>query len=353
MKERKVKNPRRVTMADVARAAGCSQATVSLVLNHVTEVRISSELRQRVIETARELGYGQASFVKSLVLQELRGACIGFVVDQLATTPEAVNAIDGARQASWGHDINVLVGQTLDHSDRENIVVERLLRAGAEGIVLMSIFSRRISLSETMRRLPVPLVLLNCYTDDCQFPSVVPDEVVGGMRATRALIDYGHERIATITGEMFMDAASDRLTGYRMALKRSGIAECPYYIAQGNWTPSSGYEATAALMSIKTPPTAIFCQNDKMAIGCLNALLDRGLRVPEDVSVIGYDDDELARHLRPQLTTVDLPHRSMGAWAIAQLARGKHKSHNPIEVTKMECALVSRGSASWLSATLR
>ena len=335
------KSSRRVTMADVAKAAGCSQATVSLVLNDVTDVQISSELKARVIGAARELGYGVSGPVRRSGLDGLRGSSIGFVVDQLATTPEAINAVEGARIVSWDQDVTILIAQSLDREKHEELAIERLLAAGVRGIIFMSVFTRSVELSSAIRQLPVPVVLLNCYTSLGEFPSIIPDELAGGRRATAALLERGHERIATITGEMFMEAARLRLAGYRLALSEQHVNEVPEYVVRGNWTPSSGYDATRHLMSLKTPPTAIFCQNDQMALGCLNALLDMGLKVPEDISIVGYDDSEICRQIRPQLTSVDLPHRTMGGWAIASLSSAGPGTH---AVKKADCALINRAS---------
>jgi LacI family transcriptional regulator len=328
-------------MADVAKAAGCSQATVSLVLNDVTEVQISAELKARVILAARELGYGVSGPVRRSGLDNLRGSSVGFIVDQLATTPEAINAIEGARIVSWDQDVTILVAQSLDRERHEELAIERLLAAGVGGIVFMSVFTRPVELSPAMRRLPVPAVLLNCYTSGGEYPSIIPDELAGGRRATATLLDRGHQRIATITGEMFMEAAGLRLAGYRQALSERRLDEVPEYVVRGNWTPSSGYDATRQLMSLKTPPTAIFCQNDQMALGCLNALLDMGLKVPDDISLVGYDDSEICRQIRPQLTSVDLPHRTMGGWAIASLSSARGAKQ---QVRKADCALVNRAS---------
>lgn len=336
------KTTKRVTMMDVAKAAGCSQATVSVVLNNVTEIKISPDLRARVLGIARELGYGNASPVRRAGLDDLQGGCIGFIVDQLATTPEAVNAIEGARHASWENDVTILVAQTQGRAEHERKAVARLLQAGAQGIVYMSVFTRRVSLDPVFEDLPVPLVLLNCYTSDNRFPAVVPDEVNGGRIATASLIKKGHTRIGTIVGESFMEAAQDRLAGYREALAQAAIAYDDRLVAEGSWTPASGFEATRKLLSLPAPPTAIFCQNDKMAMGCFQAIGEAGLRVPDDISVVGFDDDELSRHLRPQLTTLELPHRPMGGWAIEQLARRPHSGHHRIH--KVGCALVLRGS---------
>jgi LacI family transcriptional regulator len=172
---------------------------------------------------------------------------------------------------------------------------------------------------------------------------VVPAETAGGRRATEALIAAGHKRIAHITGEMWMDAARDRLRGYREALADAGLPDDPHLVIEGNWLPSAGYECTRALMSLANPPTAIFCSSDRMAVGCYEALKELGLRIPDDVSVVGYDDDEVARHLSPLLTTVVLPHRLMGRWAIEQ-ARLPEAGRDKYPVVKLECPLIERDS---------
>ncbi|PZM08965.1 LacI family transcriptional regulator [Rhizobium tubonense] len=333
-------------MMDVARAAGCSQATVSVVLNNSNDIKISSDLQARVVNAARSLGYGAASPIRRAALQELRGGCIGFIVDQLATTPEAVNAIEGARQESWEDEVTILIGQTQGRAENEKRVLDRLLRADVQGIVYMSIFTRRVALDPSFHDVPVPVVLLNCYANDNRFPCVVPDEVNGGRSATEALINLGHKRIATICGETFMEAAQDRLTGYRQALARGGLPFDSRLVVDGDWTPTSGYEATRKLLSMPQRPTAIFCQNDKMAMGAFDAIRDAGLEIPRDISVIGYDDDELARHLRPQLTTNDLPHRAMGGWAVRQLEKDSFRVQTGYRVHRIACSFVERASAT-------
>lgn len=346
------RSKKRVTMMDVAKAAGCSQATVSVVLNNITDIRISAELRVRVVDAAKTLGYGDGAIVRRAAIQELRGGCVGFIVDQIATMPEAVNAIEGARQETWEADVTILVAQTQGRAEHEERALERLLRAGAQGIVYMSIFTRRVALSCAFDNLPVPLVLLNCYTSDQRYFSVVPDEVTGGRLATETLIKLGHKRIAVITGESFMEAAQDRLTGYQKALREAGIAFDEQLVVEGNWTPTSGFEAASKLLAMADRPSAIFCQNDKMAMGCFDAIRYAGLSIPDDISVIGYDDDELSRHLRPQLTTVDLPHRSMGAWAVRKLNSLTTQEGKVSPIQKMPCVLIERASARPLAACI-
>ena len=332
---------RRVTMTDVARAAGCSQATVSLVLNGVTGIKLSQALRDKVIAAATELGYVLPPAESRPGAAAATGT-IAFVVDQMATSPEAIVAIEGARQASWDDGNVVVAAQTLSDPLMEQRTLKALTGRGTIGVIYMAIFTRQLTVPPMLYDLDIPVVLLNCTSEDGAFPAVVPAEVKGGATATRHLIEQGHRRIATITGEPWMDAARDRLAGYRGALKAAGIAHDPELVIEGDWSASAGYEATVKLLALEDRPTAIFCQNDRMAIGCYEALKEAGLSIPGDMSVVGYDDEEISRHLHPQLTTVILPHRQMGQWAVKALTA--KRASPPVPVTTLECSLVSRAS---------
>lgn len=330
-------------MTDIAREAGCSQATVSFVINDAPGIRLSQETRQRVLETARRLGYG---------LPQVRGAVepkrakragrIGFIVDQLATSPEAVQAIEGLSQAAQGAGDLVFVSQSRNDPEIEAQLIETFVEQGVSALVYMTIFTREVELPLALKNLDVPVLLLNCYTTGQSYPAVVPSEIAGGQRATHHLITRGHRRIATITGEIWMEAAQDRLKGYRRALATADIPFDADLVFNGNWSASAGYEATRKILELPEVPTAIFCQNDRMAIGCYEALKEAGYEIPRDMSVVGYDDEEIARHLHPQLTTSVLPHRAMGQWIAEQLADGETGGRYPL--TKLECPLVERAS---------
>jgi LacI family transcriptional regulator len=334
-------------MTDVALEAGCSQATVSFVLKNSPGVKISTETRARVIRSAIALGYAPPSFAHLEPPEspdDSRTGPIGFLVDQLATSPEAVVAIDGARQAAWESGRVVLVAQTMNDTEMEKGAIRALRAQRLSGLIYMTIFTRRIEIPPGILTLGVPVVLLNCYSDDHRFPAVVPGEVAGGERATQHLIDQGHRRIGMITGEPWMEAVRDRLKGYRRALAAQEIPYDPDLVVRGNWSASSGFDGVSRLLRLPDPPTAIFCQNDRMAIGGYEALKEAGLRIPEDISVIGFDDEEISRHLHPQLTTVILPHRAMGTWAAEQLGTSLAMDRFPIR--KFDCALVERRSVT-------
>ncbi|MEI9422338.1 LacI family DNA-binding transcriptional regulator [Mesorhizobium sp. Cs1299R1N1] len=349
----------RVTMTDIARAAGCSQATVSFVLNNSPGIRLSQQTRERVIEAARALGYSAPAFsaLKQPVAAFEGGAVdgpafdgldgvIGFAVDQLATSPEAVVAIEGARQASWNAGNVLLVAQTMGDAVMEPRAISALTRRGISALIYMTIFTREITAPDFLYGLDIPVILLNCYTSDYAFPAVVPSEIAGGQSSTRHLISHGHRRIATITGEPWMQAAQDRLKGYRRALATADIPFDPELVVEGDWSASAGYAATVKLLALKERPTAIFCQNDRTAIGCYEALKEAGLHIPADISVVGYDDEEIARHLFPPLTTSILPHMAMGQWAIEQLEAPAQVGRGRYPITKLECPLVERESVA-------
>jgi LacI family transcriptional regulator len=330
-------------MTDVAREAGCSQATVSLVLNRNETIKISATTRERVFAAARALGYSAAN--TPIGMGAVPSGPIGFAVDQLSTSPEAIVAIEGARQAAWGDGRVIIVAQTQSDPQMESKTIDTLVGREVSALIYMTIFTREIAAPDYLYNLAVPVVLLNCFTADRRFPAVVPSEIAGGQTATGHLIRNGHERIGTILGEAFMSAAQDRLEGYRRALATADLPFDPDLVADGNWSASAGYDATVKLMGLKNPPTAIFCQNDRMAIGCYEALKEMGLRIPEDISVVGYDDEEISRHLHPRLTTSILPHRAMGQWAIEQLDAGLPR-RDRYPLTKLECALVERDSVA-------
>jgi len=341
---------RRVTMTDIAKAAGCSQATVSFILNNTPGIKFSQQTRERVIGEARRLGYRLpafgASYPRSSSPSTVLDGVIGFVTDQLATSPEAVVAIEGVRQASWNAGNVVLVAQTMSDAVMEPRAIAALTAQGISALVYMTIFTREIETPPHLATLDIPVVLLNCYTADYAFPAVVPSEIAGGQSSTRHLIQHGHRRIATITGEPWMQAAQDRLKGYRRALATADIPFDADLVVEGDWSASAGYAATQKLLALPNPPTAIFCQNDRTAIGCYEALKEAGLHIPQDMSVIGYDDEEIARHLFPPLTTSVLPHMAMGQWAVEQFETPRMPGKGRYPITKLECSLVERESVA-------
>jgi LacI family transcriptional regulator len=331
------------TMTDVAAAAGVSQTTVSLVLNNADGARLQEQTRERVLEAARTLGYRLVK--RGAPAASIAGAkAIGFVVNEMSTDPWTAIAMDGAREKAWEHGLTISAAVTRGDGEMEMAVLAQMASQPLLGLIYGTIHTQRVASPLAMALGGIPIVLLNCYVADRSVPSIVPGEVAGGHTATRRLIRAGHSRIGFIMGEALMDASLDRLKGYRHALASADLPFDPDLVRPGNWEPSAGYEQTFALMRLAHPPTAIFCANDLMAVGAIEALRELGRRIPEDVAVMGYDDRELAQFTHPPLTTVLLPHFEMGAQAAAYLIdHAGRPARRPPQI-KVECPLVERKS---------
>lgn len=340
---------RRPTMTDVARLAGVSQSSVSLVLNNMSGARIAESTRRRVLEAAQAIGYRLPR--RRLDGDDAQPKIIAYLVDEISTSPHPVVSVDGARDAAWeaGHLISVHV--TRANRELESATLRACLADTALlGVIYSTIFTRKVELPPELEN--VPTVLLNCYTAHRRQPSVIPSEIAGGFTATEFLLQHGHRRIGLINGEPWMDASRDRLKGYRQALATADIPFDAELVRNGDWMPDAGYRRAYELLRLRQPPTAIFCANDLMAVGAMEALAELGIDVPGEISIMGYDDQELARYTRPALSTCVLPNYDMGRWAaetlIDMVASGGRR---PIQL-KMDCPLVPRRSVSAPCANL-
>ncbi len=332
----------RVTMQDVARAAGVSQSTVSFVLNGNKDVHIAESTRERIIRTANNLGYKARSTGRARK-RGVETPFMGFLIDEIATSIFGAISIEGAQEAAWKAGYVLDVAMTGGDQAYEQVVLDRWTEDGVTGVIYASILTRSVTPPNYLE--PKNTVLLNCFSENAAYTAVVPSEVLGGFNATEALIDAGCQRIAFIGGEEWMDAAQDRMEGFRNALSTHDMRPNPSFIQSGNFLPSGGYDATRRLLEQRPQPDGIFCANDLMAIGAYQAIKEAGMKIPEEIRIVGYDDQELARHLTPPLTTVLLPHREMGQWAVNWLATKPETNTLSPKTIKLECPLVRRLSA--------
>jgi LacI family transcriptional regulator len=279
-------------------------------------MRVGAETRARVLAAVEELGYRPNAAARGLRTQ--RTQMFGFLSDDIAASPFAGETITGAQEVALASNHLLLIANTGGDPKVQQAAIDAMLDRQIDGLIVAAVSSRRIAV-EPLRRVSVPTVLLNCFGDEPVFPAVIPDDERGGFDAAELLLDAGHERIALINGLSWEHAAGERVRGFRRAVEQRGVAVDEELIAKGNWWPDSGYEHTQRFLEQRDPPTAIFCANDRMAVGAYQALKERGLRIPDDVSVLGFDDMELAEHLRPALSTLALPHYEMGRWACERL----------------------------------
>lgn len=331
------------TMRDVARVAGVSQTTVSFVFNKRSGIMISDETKDRVLEAVEQLGYRPN--VAAQILRTSKTHLIGLISDVIATTPHAGQIIEGAQNAAWANGKLLMLMNTGGNEDVEKAAIEMLLERQVEGIIYATMYHRPADPPDTVRG--VPTVLLDCFVQDRSLPSVVPDDVQGGRRATEHLLSKGHSRIGFINNVHVIPATLERLEGYQQALAGRGIAYDDSLVLSDLSDQGGGYRGCMKLMQRLDRPSAIFCFNDRMAMGAYDALRKLGLTIPEDIAVMGFDNEQLiAAHLYPPLSTMQLPHYEMGEWAVnyliehdANLAAGGPIQH------KIECPLVKRESA--------
>ncbi|WUR10921.1 LacI family DNA-binding transcriptional regulator [[Empedobacter] haloabium] len=337
---------RRPTMTDIAKQAGVSQSTVSLVLNDVRGTKVSKATRELVLAIAREIGYPQVRHPRSGAAPQRN--LILYLTDELATSPHAMQTIDGASNLAWEQDCIVSVFATRSDPAREAAILAQMLANPALlGVIYATIFTRRASVPAALGATQVPVVLLNCHARDHGYPSVVPAEVLGGYAATMHLVEAGHRRIGLINGEPWLEAAAERHKGYRQALTTADIPYDPALVREGDWQVGSGFAHALALLRLPEPPTALFCANDLMAIGAIDAARQLELDIPGRLSIVGYDDQDMARYVHPPLTTVLLPNYEMGRWA-AETLIGQARAGLPAlrQQIKMECPLVVRESVA-------
>ena len=343
----KVKKRRTTTMTDVAKAAGVSQSTVSMIINNVSGSRLARATRTRVLSKAVELGYQlpQREVAPREIVQTRK--VIGYLVDEISTSPHPVVSMDGARDAAWRHGYTIQLAVTRGNPEQEAAAIDAMqTNPGLLGWVYSTIFTRQVRVPEAL--LSRPTVLLNCHDTTRKLPAVVPGELAGGHTATEHLIAMDHTRIGFINGEPWMEAAQDRFKGYRRALASADLPFDPALIRDGDWMSGTGFECTMSLMKEARPPTAIFCANDLMALGAMEAIKQLGLKVPQDVSVMGYDDQEISRYTNPPLTTMLLPNYEMGfaaVEALIELAEAGTALAPPRRILiKADCPLVKRDS---------
>jgi LacI family transcriptional regulator len=337
---------RRPTMLDVARLAGVSQTAVSFVLSEAPLAeRIPEETRDRIREAVRTLGYRPNASAK--VLRTGTSDSIGFITDESASNPFSGGMIVGAQRLAWDRGKMLIIVNTEGDPAVADAAVEIMLQRHVEGIIYAADYHQEVKPPAALAE--VPSVLLDCFSADRTFPSVVPDEVGGARLATEHLLAMGHRRVGFINVHPQLAAAPGRLAGYRQALAHHDLPFDPALVrhATSHDNADEGYVGGCELLALPEPPTALFCATDRMAMGAYDAIRERGLRISEDVAVVGFDDQQIiARFLRPALTTVALPHRAMGEWAVQYLLTGHDATHGSPPVQHlMPCPLVVRGSA--------
>jgi DNA-binding LacI/PurR family transcriptional regulator len=299
---------KRLTIAEVAREAGVSPQTVSRVINNRPDV--AHETRQRVQQIINRLGYQPSAIARSLASRRTRtlGLITADFSDYFFT-----QVIAGAEVEARKYGYFLMLGSTERNLQDEPEYIRLLTGRHVEGIL----FARPSTEPDNRHLLGllrdgVPVVTTAYYLPGTSLTVVDVDNVDGAQQATCHLLECGHRQIAMITGPTAWKSVNDRTQGYKLALEAAGVAFDSGLIAEGDWSYQSGYRAMQELLARGYPFSAVFAQNDQMAIAVIRALREAGRRVPQDVPVVGYDDIPVAAYTDPPLTTVRQPMQEVG-----------------------------------------
>ncbi|HYL34606.1 MAG TPA: LacI family DNA-binding transcriptional regulator [Bryobacteraceae bacterium] len=328
-----------ISIKDIARKADVSHSTVSRALRN--SPLVNRETAERIRKIAKESDFRVSAIGRSLATG--RTNTLGAVATTIED-PFVAEVLSGAEDAANAHGYSLILANSKANPDRELKVVHSFEERRVDGIIVLD--SRVGSVYIPMlARMKVPIVLINSQHPGEFVHSISIDNVAASQMATRYLVHLGHTRIAYLGKRGGYQSDAERAAGYRQALEAAGIPERPELMVYGDGKPESGRNAMDQLLSLAEIPTAVFCYNDLLAIGALSAIRQNGLLVPDDVSIVGFDDLEIASYTHPPLTTIRQPKHQMGRAATEMLLNLLQESIAS-SVRKVQGELIVRESAA-------
>ena len=326
------------TMKDVALKAKVSTATVSRAL--MNPDKVSQATRNRVEKAAREVGYLPQPMGRNVKRNESRTILV--IVPDICD-PFFSEIIRGIEVTAANHGYLVLIGDCAHQNQQEKTFIDLIITKQIDGMLLLGSRLPFDASIEEQRNLP-PMVMANEFAPELELPTVHIDNLTATFDAVNYLYEQGHKRIGCIAGPEEMPLCHYRLQGYVQALRRCGIMVDPQYIARGDFTFEAGSRAMQQLLDLPQPPTAVFCHSDVMALGALSQAKRQGLKVPEDLSIIGFDNIDLTQFCDPPLTTIAQPRYEIGREAMLLLLDQMQGQHVGSGSRLMDCELIIRGS---------
>ncbi|THE11853.1 LacI family transcriptional regulator [Bacillus timonensis] len=326
-----------VTMKDVAKRANVSTATVSRVLRNFDSVK--EESRTKVLEAMKELNYQPNLLGRYLRTNKTK--TIFVVIPEISNYFHSV--LNGIENIAIKHGYQVLIGNTQFNAEREYEYYNYLRQKKSDGMILFTSHTDKEFIEGLADQYSV--VLAGDYFEGSNIPTVSIDDIGSARKATEYLIQLGHNRIAHITGRLYLKNSLDRISGYRQVVQEYQQYDPQLIqVGEGDYSYETGFVLTQKLLCLENPPDAIFAATDEMAIGAINAIKSNGLRVPEDLSVVGFNDNEIASVFNPSLTTVAQPQQKIGETAMELLISLLNDQPLPKSQLLLESKLVIRNS---------
>ncbi|EMC2456412.1 TPA: substrate-binding domain-containing protein [Vibrio cholerae] len=327
------------TMKDIARLAGVSTSTVSHVINKSRFV--SDEIAERVNNAAQQLNYAPSVLARSLKMN--RTKTIGMLVTT-STNPFFGEVVKGVERSCYHQGYNLILCNTEGDNQRMKASINTLLQKRVDGLLLMCSTLEGERLDVFDRYPDIPIVVMDWGPILFASDKIQDNSLQGGYMAAKHLIECGHKEIGCITGPLIRHQAQMRYEGYKRALAEAGIAINPDWIVESDFECEGGYQAFEKLYERGKLPSALFVSNDMMAMGVIQAASQRGLRVPDDLSLIGYDDVHIAKFMTPALTTIHQPKYRLGKAAVDTLLYRLENPDTTAQVVQLEPTLVVRNS---------
>lgn len=327
------------TMKDIARLAGVSTSTVSHVINKSRFV--SDEIAERVNNAAQQLNYAPSALARSLKMN--RTKTIGMLV-ATSTNPFFGEVVKGVERSCYHQGYNLILCNTEGDNQRMKASINTLLQKRVDGLLLMCSTLEGERLDVFDRYPDIPIVVMDWGPILFASDKIQDNSLQGGYMAAKHLIECGHKEIGCITGPLIRHQAQMRYEGYKRALAEAGIAINPDWIVESDFECEGGYQAFEKLYQRGKLPSALFVSNDMMAMGVIQAASQRGLRVPDDLSLIGYDDVHIAKFMTPALTTIHQPKYRLGKAAVDTLLYRLENPDTTAQVVQLEPTLVVRNS---------
>jgi len=330
-------------MKDVAEKAGVSVATVSRVINQNGYVR--SDVQARVLEAMRQLNYQPSLLARSLRRQETRA--IGLLIPQL-DHPFFSTLAFAIEKALFAQDYRTLICSAEENAAKEEAYIDMLLRQRVDGVIFVPTGHSAQTLAR-LQAMTIPAVLVDRdLVGVSQVSKVLSNNVHGGYLGMRHLLELGHRQIGIIGAHEYSDSMAQRLHGAQQALAEYGLSNPPMVLMDALGQFEMGYSAGMRLLCLEPRPTAIFALTDVIAVGVLHAAAELAIRLPQELSVVGFDDIPLAAYSIPALTTIAQPITEMGEQAVAILLRHIQQPDLPVEVMTLATRLVIRHSTAAL-----